>query len=167
MFTHYNANRNKEGMSKSMQDSHTENDSKKRKVVSLKWEDEDVSSEDDGSLEGNTTYSDDEYDDVESVEHKRLRLAKQYLNHFSHDEGSRDDDRDTGGFGEFDRDISDKLREDRLRRKGVLFLDLAKCFKAMDFLSCPRSEFTGGHNSSITCLALTRDETFFVFWIQR
>jgi ribosomal RNA-processing protein 9 len=128
-----------------------------RRENKLQWQDEEISSsEDDHEGREAPESGDDSEDFEESAESKRLRLAKQYLNQMKagdNDEGSGSD----SGTDD-DAHVSNKLKTTRLRAKGELFEDFSQRFARLDIDACSRRDLSG-HQSSVTCVAVTKDET--------
>jgi ribosomal RNA-processing protein 9 len=125
----------------------------------MQFQDEDISSSEDDGDDRNSNDdegSEDEYN-LESAESKRLRLAKQYLQQMGDTESN--DGNDNSGDNDEDKPgdaISAKLKFERLRAKGELYVDHSDFFSSMDVSECPQKLFRG-HNGSVTCIAATHD----------
>lgn len=124
---------------------------------SMHWQDEEISSSE-GENDSDNHHEqdlDDEEDVEESAEAKRLRLAKQYLSHM----GSAPDSENESEIDEVDTSavLSSKLKTNRMRAKGELYEDFQSVFDNLNNDSLVRCDMSG-HKSTITCLALTKDE---------
>jgi ribosomal RNA-processing protein 9 len=123
----------------------------------MQWQDEEISSEEEQEdMEAAGSGDESGEDADESAESKRLRLAKQYLSHMSAHDGN---DSDESGDDNVDASaaVSDKLKASRLRAKGELYENLLPAFSNVDIESCTRRDLNG-HQASVTCVALTKDE---------
>jgi ribosomal RNA-processing protein 9 len=128
-------------------------ESRKRKKVSLQLHEENISS-DESSVENQHQESEEDgFFDSESAEAKRLRLAKEYLSHVT--KGDEEDGLDAGQS----TGVSGKLREERLRSTGELYIDLQGAIESVDAAACPRLEMRG-HAGTVTCVAVSSDEQF-------
>ncbi|KAL9180253.1 hypothetical protein ACHAXT_008223 [Thalassiosira profunda] len=88
--------------------------------------DEDVESDDDGDERGEASSSDDESEEEETIDAKRLRLAKEYLQKMEARESSSEEgesDSDDGGRG-MDR-LGKRMARERLRRAGLMQTHIA------------------------------------------
>jgi len=114
----------------------------------------------------NSDDEDDEDDEAETAEQKRRRLAKEYLLSIQGDDDADDGEDDSdgeesegGGVGRGAADrISSSLRRERLEKQGKYFRTIgskAAALSTSDLLKSVHSD----HDSSVTCVALSVDET--------
>eukprot|EP00428_Durinskia_dybowskii_P073827 CAMPEP_0170402294 /NCGR_PEP_ID=MMETSP0117_2-20130122/25482_1 /TAXON_ID=400756 /ORGANISM="Durinskia baltica, Strain CSIRO CS-38" /LENGTH=491 /DNA_ID=CAMNT_0010659155 /DNA_START=52 /DNA_END=1527 /DNA_ORIENTATION=+ len=125
-----------------------------REQQKMQWQDEEISSEEDYEGQDPAESEDDSDDLEESAESKRLRLAKQYLSHMKAD---NDESVDGSEEEEHTAMVSSKLKATRMRSKGELFEDFVPFFSNIDAESCTRRDLSG-HQGTVTCVALTKDE---------
>jgi ribosomal RNA-processing protein 9 len=126
-------------------------DDKKRpgKTFTLK-NDEEISSDDDGSVEHNENELDDTELNEESVENKRLRLAKQYMKSIE-----VSDDSDNNSDEDEKDELGDRMKRDRLEAHGKYFKNFAS---KIQVTNNTQDQIMSGHKSTVTCLALSADE---------
>ena len=122
----------------------------------------------DGKDSGDEPSSDDE--DKETVDAKRVRLAREYLKKLEDAEDSSSEDDDEDGDGGGDR-ISMRLQRERLKREGTLERDvadivargLASTMKqteddvqaaAKQWIDSGKASYLRGHDLTVTCVAL-------------
>lgn len=91
----------------------------------------------------------------ETVQEKKIRLAKKYLEEIERQERDRlDDDEDA-----FDKSaISNRLREEVLEKAGRLIKKVADKFKDADLDN--QSLLRNGHKLSVTCIVVSTDSKF-------
>jgi ribosomal RNA-processing protein 9 len=126
--------------------------------MNLKWKnnDEEISSgDDDDDDEPAPEMSSEEEDMIETAEEKRRRLAKGYLQQVS--ELVRDDEDSSDEEG-LDAHLSERLKRERLQRKGNYYREFADHFEAMKVDDVSYRHLYG-HSNAITCVALTKDES--------
>lgn len=133
------------------------------------WDD-DVDSDEVEDKGGSESSDDDSVDVRESAEQKRRRLAKEYLASLEADASSssgeeEDEDNNMNSSSSANRGqaISSRLRKERLDAGGRYFRDLSNTAlaNAQAIESAPR-HVLGGHDLSVTSVALSSDETFVV-----
>jgi len=131
------------------------------------WDDDVDSDEVDGKDAGSESSDDDSVDARESAEQKRRRLAKEYLAGLEADAsssssgGEEEDKGDHMNSSSRGQAISSRLRKERLDAGGRYFRDLSgtALANAQAIQSAPR-HVLGGHDLSVTSVALSADETF-------
>lgn len=144
---------NKRPVSKRQKVSNAVNEKRvdKRPQKVMQWEDEEISSDEDNNSGGSGGEEEQSTDNEESAEDKRRRLAKQYLGHMAEEEDGADSDNDG-------QNLSDKLKTSRLRSKGEFFEDISSSLANVDVPTCSAQVYSG-HKGSLTCVAITKDET--------
>jgi ribosomal RNA-processing protein 9 len=141
--------------------------SKSRVGPNLRFHDEDIESSDDDNKQNDSDNDEDIDDDDdeynESAEQKRKRLAKSYLasmggnnNEHINDEDENEESDDDNGIS--DNIISERLRRNRLESQGKYFRNLSKGFEEMNINDIEMIKMND-HNSSVTCVTLTSDDS--------
>jgi ribosomal RNA-processing protein 9 len=110
--------------------------------------DEEISSESEAEKAGDDSGS-DEFSEDENAEAKRKRLAKEYLSKFKGENG--------GGSDSDDEDVAGALQKDRLASHGKLMRTLSPAMESLGSDGYTQRTYSG-HSSSLTCLALSKDE---------
>lgn len=134
-------------------------------ALKMQGKDDDISSdeeEDDVRKKGKKVEEEDEEEDdkyaYETAEEKRRRLAQQYLQGLSQLDSDNEAGSDNEGEDPY-HSISEKLKRERLKAQGRLSVELGPRFETLSLEDDVTTSYFGGHQGSVTSLALPQDES--------